>query len=198
MLFRNWTVILFFVGIFAYVGTEQGIANWMSKFLAVYHGFDPHIAGAKAVSRFWGMFTVGTLLGLALLKLFDSRKVLVAFSLAEAVCLGLALFGPADVSIVAFPFTGFFASSIWSIVFSLGLNSLESHHGAFSGILCTAIVGGAILPVVVGSLGDIFGLRVGIAFLFITIVYLFTIGFWARPLVTNKTIRLRKKDPEHD
>ena len=48
---------------------------------------------------------------------------------------------------------------MWSIIFALALNSVAEHHGSFSGILCTAIVGGAIAPLVVGWLGDRVGLR---------------------------------------
>ncbi|MCK4346873.1 MAG: MFS transporter, partial [Bacteroidales bacterium] len=53
-LLRNKYVILFFIGIFAYVGTEQGIANWTSKFLQMYHDVDPATKGADAISYFWG------------------------------------------------------------------------------------------------------------------------------------------------
>ena len=193
-LLKNRTVILFFIGILAYVGSEQGVANWISKFLATYHGFDPQLAGAKAVSRFWGFFTAGTVFGLILLKIFDSRKILIGFSAAAIVVLTVSLFSPAHVSYVTFPTIGFFASSMWCIIFSLGLNSLEKHHGALSGILCTAIIGGAIVPFIIGSLGDIVGLRFGLSFLFITFAYIFSIGFWAKPLITNKTIDLMKKE----
>jgi MFS transporter, FHS family, L-fucose permease len=191
-LFRNRTVVLFFIGTLAYTGSEQGIANWLSKFLAVYHGFDPHSTGAQAVSWFWGFFTAGTLLGLALLKLFDSRRVLIGFAVATMACLTLGLWGPARVALYALPFTGFFCSSMWCIVFSLGLNSLDRHHGAFSGILCTGIVGGALIPLAIGSLGDWFGLRNGMLFLYLTLGYLLSVGFWARPLVVNETIGSKK------
>ena len=189
-LWKDRTVILFFIGIFAYVGTEQGVANWISKFLATYHGYDPQLDGAKAVSWFWGLFTAGTMLGMVLLKIFDSRKVLIGFTLAAMICLTCALFGPARIAFIAFPLVGFFGSSMWSILFSLGLNSMKHHHGAVSGILCTGIVGGAVVPVIIGMLGDLFGLRSGLMFLYVTLAYIFGVGFRARPLVTNKTINL--------
>ncbi len=75
-LFGQKTVILFFLGIFAYVGTEQGIANWISEFLRTYHGFRPEVEGASSVGLFWGMMTVGCVLGLILLKIIDSKIVL--------------------------------------------------------------------------------------------------------------------------
>src|SRR5680860_379571 len=75
-LFKNKFVILFFIGMFCYVGTEQGISFWMSKFLNNYHGIDPDTIGADAVSYFWGLMTVGGILGLLLMKLFDTKIIL--------------------------------------------------------------------------------------------------------------------------
>ncbi|WP_316837297.1 hypothetical protein [Pedobacter nutrimenti] len=68
-LFKKREVWLFFLGIIAYVGTEQSIANWMSQFLKTYHQLDPGNEGAGAVAWFWGLMTLGCLLGLGILKL---------------------------------------------------------------------------------------------------------------------------------
>ncbi|MBC7349124.1 MAG: MFS transporter [Candidatus Aminicenantes bacterium] len=193
ILFRKKIVLLYFLGIMAYVGTEQGVANWISQFLKTYHGLDPQTVGARAVSYFWGLMTVGCLLGLLLLKLVDSRKVLVAFSLAALILLTLALFGPAEVAPWAFPLMGFAASVMWSIIFSLALNSVEAYHGAFSGILCTGIIGGALVPLLIGWLGDLVGLRQGMFVIYLTLGYVLSIGLWARPLISNETIQMRKK-----
>lgn len=195
-LLKNRTVQLFFVGIFAYVGTEQGIANWMSQFLADYHSFNPHNEGANAVAWFWGLLTIGCFLGLGLLKIMDSRKVLIIFSSLAIVSLIAALTGSASVAIVAFPMCGFFASVMWSVIFSLALNSLPKNHGAFSGILCTGIIGGAIVPLVIGFISDFAGLKVGMSFIFITLSFILSIGFWAKPIITNKTINFSKKNVE--
>jgi len=195
-LFRKKIVVLYFLGIFAYVGTEQGVANWISKFLATYHGLDPQTKGASTVSLFWGLMTAGCLLGLVLLKLFDSRRILIGFAAAAIVTLSCALFGPGPVAVVAFPLMGFCASVMWSIIFSLALNSLDKHHGSFSGILVTGIIGGALVPLVIGWLGDRVGLRFGMMFLYLTLAYILSVGFWARPLISNATISLRKKKAE--
>jgi FHS family L-fucose permease-like MFS transporter len=184
------TVRLFFLGIIAYVGTEQSLADWMSQFLATYHHFSPTRDGARAVGLFWGLMSVGCVLGMVLLRLFDAKRVLAAFTVLALVTVALALFGPADVSLVAFPVTGFFLSVMWSIIFSLALNSASRHHGAFSGILCTGILGGAIVPLVVGALGDRVGLRFALLIVFATLSFILSIAFWARPLVRNETVGL--------
>jgi len=191
-LFKSKIVILYFIGIFAYVGSEQGVANWISKFLEDYHGFDPQTTGASTVSYFWGMLTAGTVLGLVLLKFVDSRKVLIWFSLASIVSLAVALFGNGTMALFGFPAVGFFASVMWSIIFSLALNSVELHHGSFSGILVTGIIGGAIVPLIVGWLGNYFGLRTGMLFLFITLAYITSVGFWSKPIINNETLKSKK------
>ena len=181
-------VYLYFFSVFTYVGCEQGTSNWISEFLSRYHHYDPHTAGADAVSWFWGLLTAGCFLGMLLLKVFDSRKVLIAFSCAALVCLTAALFGSAPVSRIAFPLMGLAASVMWPIIISLALNSVEELHGSFSGILCTAIVGGAVVPLIIGRLGDWFGLRTGMTFLYLTFGWVLSVGFWARPIIKNKTI----------
>ena len=187
-LLKDRYVWLFFFGIFAYVGSEQGVANWVSRFLETYHGLDPQVEGARAVSYFWGLLTAGCLLGLVLLKLFDARKVLVWFTGASMVSLAVALLGSTSASYVGFMMVGFFLSVMWSVIFSLALNSVAEHHGSFSGILCTGIVGGAVVSALVGWLGDHFGLRVGMMLLFLTLGYIGSIGLWAKPLIDNATV----------
>lgn len=192
-LFKNKTVIAFFIGIFCYVGFEQGVSFWISQFLESYHGVNPDAAGAEAVGNFWGLLTLGCFLGLILLKFFDSKKILMTFSFLAFVSLTLALFGNKAVALIAFPMIGFFASVMWSIIFSLALNSMKSHHGSIAGILCTGIVGGAIAPFIVGGLSDVFGLKFGMFFNYITLAYIFSVGIWANPLVNNKTINIINK-----
>ncbi|CDG82436.1 MFS transporter [Janthinobacterium agaricidamnosum] len=180
-------VRLFFIGIVAYVGTEQTLANWMSQFLITYHHFSATGAAADAVGQFWGLMSLGCLVGLVMLKLLDSKIVLAIFSVMALACVGLALYGTAGVAILAFPAAGFCLSVMFSVIFSLALNSVPRHQGAFSGILCTGILGGAVVPLLVGQLGDHIGLRAAMNVVFVTLGFIFAISFWARPLISNET-----------
>jgi fucose permease len=193
-LFGNRIVLLYFVSVFAYVGSEQGTANWISEFLSVYHRVDPHTQGAMEVAWFWGLLTIGCALGLGLLKLLDSRKVLIGATAGALAALTVALFGNTPLALPAFPAIGFFASVMWPVIMSLALNSLSHSHGAFAGILCTAIVGGAIVPLWIGQIGDHFGLRAGLLLLYVTFGWILGIGFWARPLVQNETVLHRRPE----
>jgi MFS transporter, FHS family, L-fucose permease len=191
-LFRKPMVWAFFACVFAYVGSEQGTADWISKFLSNYHGYDPHTTGATAISWFWGLLTAGCFIGMGLLKIFDSRHVLIGTCTGALLCLSAALFGPARISVIAFPAIGLFASVMWPILVSLALNSVSEHHGSFAGILSTGIMGGAVVPVIIGRIGDHFGLRAGVAFLYLTFGCVLSVGFWAKPIITNATVSLKK------
>lgn len=191
-LLRNKTVILFFLGLFAYVGTEQGISYWISKFLQTYHGIDPETQGANTISYFWGLMTVGCLLGLLLLKIYDSKKVLFVFTVLTMIVLFSGLIGSRSVALYAFPLCGFTISVMYPIIFSLGLNSIPRHHGTFAGIMCTGILGGAIVPLVIGGIAQLTGLRVAMFFIYVTLVYILGISIWARPIVSNATFKRDK------
>ncbi|ANH80500.1 MFS transporter [Niabella ginsenosidivorans] len=191
-LLKKRDVWLFFTGIVAYVGTEQSLANWMSEFLKRYHHVDPATGGANAVAWFWGLMTIGCLLGLMVLKLWDSRTVLKAAVLLTLVVLSVALLGSKSWSLWAFPLAGFTIAVMFSVVFSLALNSVSKHHGSFSGILCSGIFGGALIPFIVGALGDCIGLRYALMFLYITLGYLFFIAGYAKPIISNKTMTVKE------
>ena len=188
-LFKQRTVILFFLGIFAYVGMEQGIANWISEFLRSYHGFRPEVEGASTVGLFWGMMTVGCILGLVLLKIIDSKIVLRIFAAASFGVLTMTLFGNAKMALFGFPAMGFCLSVMYGIIFSLALNSVSKYHGSFAGILCTAIAGGAVFSLLIGKLKDVIGLQGGMMILYLPLAYILSLSFWAKPLVQNATIR---------
>lgn len=192
LLKNKWT-ILFFISIFCYVGVEQGIGNWISQFLSEYHGLDPQTVGASTVAYFWAMLTFGCLLGLFLLKIMDSRKLLIITTIATIGALIFALTGSVEVALIAFPMVGFFISIMWSIIFSLALNSVAINHGPLSGILCTGIAGGAIVPFIVGWIGEIFTLKTGMFLLIVPLIFILSIGFWASPLINNKTINIKKQ-----
>ncbi len=187
-LFKQKNVILFFLGIFSYVGVEQGISNWISEFLRTYHGLKPEVEGSSTVGLFWGMMTVGCIPGMALLKVMDSKMVLRIFTIAAMIILACTLFGNATFALYGFPALGFCLSVTYAIIFSLALNSVSKFHGSFAGILCTGIAGGAIISLLIGKLKDLIGLQTGMMVLFLPLVYILSISFWAKPIVQNATI----------
>lgn len=187
-LLKNKVILAYFIGIFCYVGTEQGVSVWISKFLSTYFSLDPNTVGAHNIALFWGMQCIGGILGLILLKLFDVRWILGVFIVLGIVFLVMALFGDQSTALFAFPAVGFFTSVMYPGVFSLGMNSVKENHGTFAGILCTGIIGGAVIPFFVGLFGDFLGLKFGMCLVFLALAYMLAVAIFARPLVKNKTI----------
>ena len=187
-LLKSPLIWIYTIAMFCYVGIEQGIANWISEFLRTYHDLNPAIEGAATVSKFWGFMTIGCLLGLLLLKIMDSKLVLRIFTISGILVLGLTLWGNVNMALWGFPALGFCLSVMYSIIISLALNSVSENHGSFTGILCSAIAGGALFSLVIGILKDAIGLREGMFLIFFAFGYLLFISFWAKPLIRNKTI----------
>lgn len=164
----------------------------MSTFLEQYHGVNPQVEGAQAVSYFWGLMTAGCLIGMILLKLIDCKRLLQISGGLTIILLLAALFGSKEAALIAFPAVGFSISMMYSIVFSLALNSASQHYGSFAGILCSAIVGGAGGTMIISMLADATSLRTGMLVILVFVGYITFIGFWARPLINNKTISLKE------
>jgi fucose permease len=74
---------------------------------------------------------------------------------------------------------------------SLGLNSVKKHHGSFAGILMPGIAGGAAVQILIGGLSDLTSLKAGMMFLYVTLGYILSISFWAKPIITNKTVKIK-------
>jgi fucose permease len=134
------------------------------------------------------LLTLGCFAGMILLKLFDSRVVLRTFGIGALICLSAALFGPATVSRYSFPCVGLFASVMWPIIISLGLNSVLEYQGPLAGILCSGIMGGAVLPLLIGRIADAAGLRTGMCLLYVSFGWVLAVSFWARPVIVNETV----------
>ncbi len=127
-LFSQKLIILYFIGIFSYVGTEQGVSYWLSEFLHRYYGYDPITTGAPVVGWFWGMMSVGCLFGLLLLKLFDARKILMGAVILAAAFLSLSLFTNGKIALITFPFSRIFSfcNVVYYIFFSIEFSSKPS------------------------------------------------------------------------
>jgi fucose permease len=185
-LIRSPLIWMYTIAMLFYVGLEQGIANWISEFLRTYHQLDPALEGAATVSKFWGFMTLGCLVGLGLLKIMDSKLVLRIFTVSGILVLGLTLGGSVKMALWGFPLLGFCLSVMYSIIISLALNSVTENHGSFTGILCSAIAGGALFSLAIGLMKDLIGLKEGMYLLFLALGYLLFISFWANPIITNR------------
>jgi len=169
-------LVLGAVGIFVYVGGEVSIGSFLVNFLGEPHiaGLD-HAAAAKYVSMYWGGALIGRFIGFAVMRYVSPGKTLAFNALGAIALVLLATFAQGSVAMWAIVAVGLFNSIMFPTIFSMALHGLGRHTGQGSGILCMAIVGGAIVPFIQGAMADNMGLQ--ISFLVPAACYLFILFF---------------------
>ncbi|WP_448556774.1 sugar MFS transporter [Thalassotalea montiporae] len=173
-------LVLGAIGIFVYVGGEVAIGSFLVSFLN-----QPDIAGleeadaATYIAYYWGGAMVGRFIGAAVMQKIAAGKVL-AFNAAFAVLFVLvAIFTKGDLAMWAILAVGLCNSIMFPTIFSLAITGLGKHTSQGSGILCLAIVGGAIIPVFQGMLADSMGVQLSFflpIFCYLYIAYYGLIG----------------------
>ncbi len=148
------------VGIFLYVGAEVSIGSFLVNFFGERHiGAMDHASAGKLVAVYWFLAMVGRFLGAAVMRYVRPGLVL-AFCAAMAALLVLtAILTQGTLAIVAILGVGLFNSIMFPTIFSMALHGLGDETGKGSGLLCMAIVGGAIVPFVQGAFADGIGLQ---------------------------------------
>ncbi|UZK67697.1 MFS transporter [Sphingomonas sp. M1-B02] len=174
---RSRWALLGAAAIFLYVGAEVAIGTQMALLLndnAVWGQSDApfsvpllgYLMGSdgvpgvslqeagKAVAFYWGGAMVGRAIGSALLAVVRAYVLLAVFTvIAAAMCGYVFAVGGVSAGFVALSI-GLFNSIMFPVIFTLTLERSSGSAESTSGLLCTAIVGGALLPLVVGSVSD--------------------------------------------
>jgi len=153
-------LVLGAIAIFLYVGGEVSIGSFLISFLG-----DSNVASIDAgkaanyVSFYWGGAMIGRFIGFAAMRYVSPGKAL-AFNSAMSIALILtAIFSHGSIAMWSIIAVGLFNSIMFPTIFSMALNKLGSLTGQGSGVLCMAIVGGAIVPFAQGFLADAVGLQ---------------------------------------
>lgn len=167
------------VGIFAYVGAEVGIGSFLVNYLSQPEiGGISQAAAARYVALYWGGAMVGRFMGAAVMRVVAPARVLVFnASLAMALVL-LAICSWGRLSMGAILAVGFFNSILFPTTFTLALKGLDNQLGQASGLLCMAVVGGALVPLFQGLAADVWGIRV--AFLLPVLCYAYLVFYGAK------------------
>jgi MFS transporter, FHS family, L-fucose permease len=148
------------LGIFVYVGAEVAIGSFLVSYLG-----EPDIAGlsaqvaSKYVSFYWGGAMLGRFLGASLMQHIPADKLLTFNALAATTLVLITMSWSGLIAMWSILAIGLFNSIMFPTIFSLALNGLGKHTGQGSGILCAAIVGGAVLPMVQGMFADHIGIH---------------------------------------
>ena len=167
--------------LFRSVGAEVSIGSVMANYL-----MQPKTLGlaaveaGKLISFYWGGAMIGRFLGAGLLRYVSPGKVLAACAIiagALAAVSGLSAGMVAAVSLIAI---GLFNSIMFPTIFSLGIEGLGQNTAKGSGLLCMAIVGGAVVPLATGKAADLFGLGHALFVPVICYALIAAFGWYAR------------------
>jgi FHS family L-fucose permease-like MFS transporter len=165
------------VGIFLYVGVEVGLASIAVNYFKT-QGVDSAKTASFLVSLYWGGALVGRLLGSWVLTKIKSNKLLGAFGFIAAALLVVSMVSSGPVAIWTVVLCGFFNSIMFPNIFALGIAGLGPMTSKGSGLIMTAVVGGAIVPLLLGAAADKMGIQH--AFIIPIFCYLFIAyyGLW--------------------
>jgi len=181
-------LVLGAVGIFVYVGAEVGIGSFLVSFL----GMDSIAAmneaeASRYIGYYFGGAMIGRFIGAAVMQRVQPGKVLGFNALCACLLLISAIMTSGTIAMWSILLVGLCNSIMFPTIFTLAIHGLKEHTSQGSGILCLAIVGGALLPLLQGFLADQIGIQ--LAFIIPVVCYLY-IAFYglvgSSPLLFNK------------
>ena len=211
-LLKNKMMMLGALGIFVYVGAEVAIGSFLvnyfddmnlaviiaenqtmmniantiaSTFNKTFSNSDPKSLLGIFIIFYWGGAMIGRFIGAYLTKIMSPGRVLSIFALLAIVLIAISINTVGLVSMWSILAVGLFNSIMFPTIFTLTLEGLGDLKAQASGLLCMAIVGGAIIPFAFGSLIDGFGFKTAFILTMICYGYILYYGM----IKTFKTIK---------
>ena len=169
-------LVLGAIGIFVYVGAEVSIGSFLVNFLgeADIAGL-PETEAAKYLTYYWGGAMTGRFIGAAVMQKLDAGKVLAFSAMVAVLLVTIAIISSGNIAMWSILLVGLCNAIMFPTIFSLALKGLGKHTSQGAGILCLAIVGGAIVPLLQGVLADTLALQ--ISFVLPLLCYLYIVFY---------------------
>ncbi|HEY5803641.1 MAG TPA: sugar MFS transporter [Lysobacter sp.] len=156
----RWGVL----AIFLYVGAEVSIGSFLINYMA-----QPDIGGLSEATAsrylvyYWGGAMVGRFIGAALMTVIDARKLLALFAVVAAALLATTMGTHGHLAMWSVLAIGLFNSIMFPTIFASAIEGMGPMTGKASSLLVMAIVGGALVPMLQGTLADTIGIQAAFA-----------------------------------
>jgi FHS family L-fucose permease-like MFS transporter len=165
------------IGIFLYVGVEVGLASIAVNYFSS-QGMSTAKTASFLVSLYWLGALVGRLLGAGIMTKVKAGKLLGTFGFTAAALIAISMFTSGWVAIGTLVLCGFFNSVMFPNIFTLGIAGLGPMTSKGSGLIMTAVVGGAVVPLMIGALADKVGIQHSFVIPIICYLYIAYYGMW--------------------
>lgn len=167
------------IGIFLYVGAEVSIGTFLTNYIADNLHTNPSDSN-RLVSYYWGAMLVGRLLGFVALRKIKPNNMLALLSLFALLLILFSLSNHGNAAVWSLIGVGLCNSIMFAVIFSLSIEGLDAYAATASGLLSTAIVGGAIISFLVGYAKDMYSWKVAFLIPALCYLYLFFLGLSRR------------------
>ncbi len=158
-LWRRRHFVLAVVAQFLYVGAQVGVWSWQIPYTQTFTGLGEREAGYWLTAALVAL-TTGRFFSSWLLRYVPASRLLGLFAVTNTVLCGLAVLHPGWLGLGCLVANSFFMSMMYPTIFALGVKGLGTHTKTGSGFIVMAIVGGAIVPLAMGLVGDKAGIAI--------------------------------------
>ena len=175
-LLRDPYVLMMISGLFLYVGAEVGVNSWIATYLSDKFQFDLGSLATGGIAFFFVALSIGRLLGSAILNFMSARQFLVVTALLSVLGMLGIIFGTKEIALASIFVAGLGFGNIYPHIFSIHIDRMPERSAELSGLLCMAIAGGAVMPLVMGAVNDSFGITGAMVVPFGSCLYILFLG----------------------
>ena len=161
-LWRRKHFVFGVVAQFLYVGAQVGAWSWQIPYVQTYTGLGERKAGYLLTAALVA-FTAGRFFSTWLLRHVRASQLLAMYAVINAMVCGIAVLRPGWAGVVCLIAVSFFMSTMYPTIFALGVKGLGTHTKTGGAVIVMSIVGGAIIPPLMGRVADIKGVAVSYA-----------------------------------
>ena len=147
-------VLMMVLGIFFYVGAEVGLNSWIARLLQMKFSLDIDKMATLGIGFFMTALAIGRLAGSFILSYLSPKKFFLSTALVGVAAI-LGMFVPSEsVVLVSIFLAGISFANVFPLIFSILIDTIPERSNELSGLLVMAIVGGAIIPALMGVVAD--------------------------------------------
>ncbi|MDM8158369.1 MFS transporter [Labilibaculum sp. K2S] len=180
-LLKNPYVFFMVLAIFLYVGSEVSMSAKLPNYLSEKFNFDIKELGLWGTLFFFMALMTGRFLGGVILNWMSPSRFLKITTLLSLIGIaGLYIATSSVMGFAAILVIGLGFANIFPLVFSITIDAMPERSNEISGLMVTAIIGGAIVPVIFGAVADVFSLMAGFVVTLVCIGYIFGLSFYKR------------------